>query len=40
MSRFTHQNQMEYFDADYSEELIKNVFRRFFPTNPIYQTSF
>jgi len=25
MSRFTHQNQMEYFNADYSEEIIKNV---------------
>ncbi|CAF0760532.1 unnamed protein product [Brachionus calyciflorus] len=25
ISRFTQQNQMEYFDADYSEEIIKNL---------------
>jgi hypothetical protein len=25
IQRFTQQNQMEYFDADYSEEIAKNV---------------
>ena len=25
IQRFTQQNQMEYFDADYSEEIFKNV---------------
>jgi hypothetical protein len=25
IQRFTQQNQMEYFDADYSEEINKNV---------------
>ena len=25
INRFTQQNQMEYFDADYCEEIVKNV---------------
>jgi hypothetical protein len=25
MQRFTQQNQMEYFDGDYSEEIVRNV---------------
>jgi hypothetical protein len=29
INRFTQQNQMEYFDADYCEEIVKNVEKTF-----------